>query len=147
MRYFVLGILFLAACSASEGDLSGYLQSTPESWLALDAEDLNARIEEAVAAKETWAQSPLMVTINLFGDDRDTRSATLKEVKNRGEGADATSIVYIRDGFLEDSVRGDWHQVELHRVPDGTWRVSKARVAYRCWRAEDTEVYRGQLCS
>lgn len=41
-------------------------------------------------------------------DDLDMRSLVIEEVKNLGEGADATKIVCIRDGFLGDSIRGDW---------------------------------------
>jgi hypothetical protein len=58
----------------------------------------------------------------------------------------ATKIVCIRDGFLDDSVRGDWHELDLRRLPDGTWRVNEARIAIRCWRTENTEVYQDKPC-
>ena len=146
MRFFIFGILFLAACAASEGSLSGQVQSTPDSWVTLDANLLNVRIEKAIAAEESWPQSPLLVTFYLVGGDEDTRSLILEEIKNRGEGADATKVVCLRDGLLDDSVRGDWHEINLRRFPDGTWRVSDARVAYRCWRSGDSDVYQERPC-
>jgi hypothetical protein len=146
MRYFVLGILFLAVCTASAGSLSEQLKSAPVSWTTLDASLLNVRIEEAIIAEYSWPQSPLLVTLYLVGGDEDTRSLVLEEVKNRGEGADLTKVVCIRDGLLDDSVRGDWHEFNLRRLPDNTWRVSDAIVAYRCRRLDNTDVYQERPC-
>ena len=141
MRNFVIGLLLLAAGSASAGTLAEILQKTPESWAYLDADELNARIEQSVSVGEDWPYSPLEVTLQLFGGDREVRSVALEEEKNRGEGADAATISYVRDGFLDDSVRGDWHQIDMQRTSDGTWQIVEARVAYRCWRGENTDLY------
>ena len=122
------------------------IQETPESWLDIDAEELNVRIDEAVAAGLDWPNSPLMVTLRLFGGDEDARVIALEEEKNRGEGADAAAVVYIRDGFLDDSIRGDRHEVQYRRLSDGTWRVREARVAIRCRRGDKTEVYQAGPC-
>ena len=67
-------------------------------------------------------------------------------MKNRVEGADSATVVMIRDGFQDDSVRGDWHEVVFERQPDGTWRIAEARVAYRCRRGENISVYQGDPC-
>ncbi len=146
MRCFVLWVLVFAACSASAGDLSEFLQQEPETWLPLEVVVLNRSIEEAVSAKEDWPQSPLLLVVHFLGGDLDTRSLVLREVKNRGEGADETKIVCIRDGFLDDSVRGDWHEFDLYRLSDGTWRVNSARFAIRCWRSENTDVFQAKPC-
>ena len=147
MRYFLVGVLFLAGCSAAAGDLTEILHREPESWASLDVGRLNARVEEAVAAQESWPHSPLLVTLHILGGDREARSLALEEVKNRTEGADATTVVLIRDGFLDDAVRGDLHEVDLRRLPDGTWRIHKARAAYRCRRSERPETYQEHPCS
>ena len=146
MRYFVLGMLFLAVSTASAGSLSEQLQGTPASWATLDTNLLNVKIEEAIAAEDSWPRSPLLVTLYLVGGDEDTRALVLEEEKNRGEGADSTKVVCIRDGLLDDSVRGDWHEFKLKRLADGTWRVSAAKVAYRCWRSGDEDVYQEKPC-
>ena len=146
MRYFVFVALFLSASCASAENLPELLQRAPESWSTLDASKLNARVEEAVAAEESWPRSPLLLALHLIGGDVDTRSLVLEEVKNRGEGADATKIVCIRDGFLDDSIRGDWYEIDLRRLPDGTWRVHEARIAIRCWRSDNPEVYQEKPC-
>jgi hypothetical protein len=146
MRYVVLLISVLAACSASAGDLSELFHQEPESWAKLEVGALNGRVEEAVSAQEAWPRSPLLVAVHLLCGDLDTRSLVLEEVKNRGESADETRISCIRDGFLDDSIRGDWHELDLRRLADGTWRIRKAQVAVRCWRSEHTDVYQAKPC-
>lgn len=126
--------------------LSHRLTSTPDTWVTLDAKEFNTRTEKAVSAGVYWPQPPLMMTLYLFGDDQEAQSVIIKEMKNRGEDPDAVTIAYIRDGFLDDSIRSSWHQVDLHRQPDGTWRIIEAQVAYMCWRAENIEIFRDKLC-
>jgi hypothetical protein len=108
--------------------------------------ELNGRLEKAVLSDEGWPSSPLQSTLQLFGDDTDAQAVVVEEMKNRVEGADSATVEMIRDGFLDDSVRGDWHEVVFERQTDGTWRVAEARVAFRCRRGENTSVYQGEFC-
>jgi hypothetical protein len=134
----------LTACSASTDN---HLErQPPKSWAEVDVKNLNARIDKAAAAEESWTTSPLLSVIHLLGDDSDARSVVIEEMKNRGEGADEATITCIHDGLMDDSVRGTWREVVLRRLPDGTWRISEARAAYRCWRAEDRELFQGSPC-
>ncbi|MFZ1948200.1 MAG: hypothetical protein WAW06_11690 [bacterium] len=160
MRWLVVGILvgimLITGCAVSYNVPSratgptGQTAAPPdvvvESWQSIDAADLNARIDQAVAAGAAWPSSPLRITVELFGADIDTRSVTLKEEKNRGEGADTTVVTMVRDGFLDDSVRGEWHQITYRRLPDRTWRIHEIRLAYRCWRGHHTETFSSSLC-
>lgn len=146
MRYMIFIILIMLASSASSASLKGLLQGEPESWTILDTKTLDARVKAAVDANKDWTRSPLLLTLQLLGDDIDTQSLVIDEVKNRVEGADSTRIVYIRNGFLDDSVRGDWHEVDLRRLSDDTWRVAALRVAMRCWRSDNSDVYQNKPC-
>ena len=146
MRFLMAVAMLLVAGSSPAESISDLLQGEPASWADLEVADLNARIDEAVAASLDWPDSPLQVTLQLFGSDNGVRQIALEEVKNKTEGADVTIVVYIRDGFLDDSVRGDWHEIHYRRLDDGTWRVSKARVAYRCMRGENTGEYQAVPC-
>lgn len=119
---------------------------TPASWVALDTSELNAAIDAAISADADWPSSALMATLQLIGGYVDSRIVVIEEEKNRGENPDSTTVVYIRDGFLGDSVRGDWHELLYWRLSDGTWRVSEARYAWRCWRGENVEDYRVEPC-
>lgn len=146
MRSLVLAILLLSSGSVAVGNLPELLQGAPDSWAAGDVDALNARVAEAVAREESWPRSPLLLALHLIGGDEDTRSLVIEEEKNRSEGSDETKIVCIRDGFLDDSIRGDWWEFDLKRLADGTWRVSKSRFATRCRRGADTEAYQGKPC-
>ena len=146
MQYLILVMLLLVGCTAPSGNTFEQLQRTPESWAAVDIDKLNMRVDEAIIADDLWPNSPLMLMLYLFGGDEDAQSVILEETKNRAEGADVATISYIRDGLIDDSVRADWHEVELRLQPDGTWRISKARVAYRCWRGDNTDAFMKNLC-
>jgi len=147
LRYnLFLGFLIVCAGCAQAGSRPEFAQAPPESWTELDLVELNGRLDRAVLSDEGWPSSPLQSTLQLFGDDTDAQAVVLEEIKNRVEGADSATVVMIRDGFLDDSVRGDWHEVVFVRQPDGTWRVAEARVAYRCRRGENTSVYQGDFC-
>jgi hypothetical protein len=146
VRYIIFATILLVGCSTSTDNSSKLVQDIPESWSTIDSKRLNVQIEKAVASGKDWPRSPLLLTIQLIGGDVDTHSLSFKEIKSQGEGADSAKIVLIRDGFLDDSVAGDWHEANLHRLSDGTWRIVKLRIAIRCWRSENTNVYQKDRC-
>ncbi len=146
MKHLFLGLLIIFAGCAQAGSRPEFARTPPESWAELDLAVLNGQLEKAVLSGEEWPSSPLQSTLQLFGDDTGAQAVVVEEMKNRVEGADSVSVVMIRDGFLDDSVRGDWHEVVFGRQTDGTWKVTEARVAYRCRRGEKTSVYQGGLC-
>ncbi len=146
MRMLLVIVLLAFAAPALGGNLADYLRVTPDSWTVLDAVELNGRIGQAVAAGETWPRSPLLLTLQLFGDDRELQSLVLDEVKNTAEGPRSSTVVYIRDGFLDDAQLGDWHEVDYRCLDDGTWRVVEARSAWRCRRPEPDAAFGTRVC-
>lgn len=146
LRCLLTGMLLVSAGCAHEGSRPEFAQTPPESWAELDLANINSRMDMAVLSGEAWPSSPLQSTLQLFGDDSDAQAVVVEEMKNHVEGADSATVVMIRDGFLDDSVRGDWHEVFFKRQKDGTWRVTEARVAFRCRRGENTSKYQGDLC-
>ena len=150
IRFLLLAVLIFSVGCAQTGpqadSIAEFSQAPPESWAELDLAEINSRVDMAVSSKEGWPSSPLQSTLQLFGDDTDAQAVVIEEMKNRVEGADSVTVLMVRDGFLDDSVRGDWHEVVFGRQTDGTWRVVEARVAYRCRRGENTSVYQGDLC-
>lgn len=142
MSRTILGFLFAffpaIAFSLPPTDL---LATPPESWKQLEVRPLNNLIEEAVAARSDWPISPLEIAIRLTGGDAEVRELVIWEKKNRGEGADQVTVACVRDGLLDDSVRGVWHEIVLLHQPDSTWRVGSAKAAYRCWRSSDSVAF------
>jgi hypothetical protein len=146
MRLVVIGFILIAGCAGSLPSVKDRLDVKVESWQSVDVAPLNARIEAAVATGAGWPRSPLRVTVELLGADIDTRSVWLTAQGNRGEVPDTTVVIAVRDGFLDDSLRGDWHRIAYHRLGDGTWRVHEMGRAYRCWRGHHLNAFSAQLC-
>jgi len=134
-----------AGCASTKPAARAFPDVVVESWEMADVLSMNQRIDAAVAEGTAWPTSPLSATVELLGGDAETRTVSLF-VEGAGEGADVTTVVIVRDGFFNDSVRGDWHRIVYRRGADGTWRVAEARRATRCWRGHHLESYSAQLC-
>ncbi|MBM3319929.1 MAG: hypothetical protein FJY73_04560 [Candidatus Eisenbacteria bacterium] len=149
MRWLGIGLVVgasLTGCASSRPGATGSPEAIIESWETVDVGPMNERIDAAVSEGAEWPKSPLSATVQLLGGDVDTRILSLFEEKNRGEGADTTVVVIVRDGFLDDSVRGDWHRIVYARGADGMWRVAKTSRAFRCWRGHHLETFSSQWC-
>lgn len=142
----LIGLCIATVSSAKAPKRATGTEPVVESYQSVEIAPLNQRVETAVSAGESWPRSPLRMTLELFGSDDETRSVRIDEVKNRGEGADTTTVTLVRDGFLNDSVRGSWERITFHRLSDGSWRVVEARRATRCWRGDRVEAYGATPC-
>jgi hypothetical protein len=146
MRYLVTLLLLAAACTKSPlHNVNDPMDVPVESWESLDVGPLNGTIEEAIAARDSRTSSPLLIVLDLLGGDIEALRLSLRQEYNRPEQPDSVHVVLATDGWLDDSVRGDWHEFMLYRMPDGTWRVAQARRAVRC-RRPDTGDYRSGPC-
>jgi hypothetical protein len=147
MKVLVVGLLVLVtSCAPSPPVALTVTDAEVESWESVETTSMNAQIDDAVAAGEPWPGSPLLTTIELLGDDADTRILSIEETKNLAEGADTTVVVLMREGFLDDSVRGDWHRIVYRRRPDQTWRVQSVQRAFRCYRGHHLESFSRRRC-
>ena len=142
----LIGLLLVSGCAATHEVKFSADDVKVESWESVDPADMNAQITEAVTSGEDWPASPMEATIHLLGSDGDTRIVRLDESKNRTEGADSTVVVLIRDGFLDDSVRGDWHKIVYALQADRTWRIQSLQRAFRCYRGQNLESYSRVRC-
>jgi hypothetical protein len=137
-------LVFVAGCAGTP--VPGPGDTPVESWEPVGVDEFNARIDGAVAAGAGWPSSPLSIALELLDGDAGARHVTVDQRRNRAEAADTTTIVIVRDGLLDDSVRGDWHRVVLRRLPDSTWRVHEVRRAFRCQRGHHLNSYSSEWC-
>ncbi len=142
----LIGLLILTVGIAEPSKRTSPFDVVVESSEPVDVAPLNERVSAALLTAGTWPRSPLRMTLELFGDDVETRSVRIQEEKNRGEGADTTTVTLIRDGFMNDSVRGSWERIVYRRMSDGSWRVIEARRATRCWRGDRLDTYGATPC-
>lgn len=143
-----LAILFslVSACSMSLKHTANDLTDVPvESLKQIDIKPFNLKIEEAVADGKTWPFSPALTVFKLLDGDTETQMLSLTQKANRIEAPDQVVVVLIRDGFLDDSVRGDYYRFLFYPMLDRSWRLAEMHRAWRCWRIE-SDSYRSDLC-
>lgn len=131
------GLLLLSGCTTGLRQPGQKLTDIPVKSSEIVAASLyNNKIEQAVRNGEKWPLSPLKLVITLLNAEAETREISILKTADVGENAKHVVVTIIRDGFLDDSVRGDLHRFMLERKDDETWRVSDVRKSRRCWRPE-----------
>ncbi len=116
-----------------------------ESSTVMDVTEFNAFVDDATAAGEQWVRNPIMVVMEYLRHPN-TSVTEITRIDPPGESMPRTTITVVQDGFLDDSVRGTWHEFTLDRKADGSWRIDEARGAYRCHRGHQKDDYGARLC-
>ncbi len=55
---------------------------------------------------------------------------------NRGEAPDQVNVILKRDGFLDDSLQGDWRRIIFKLNTNKVWQISEIHMALKCWRSK-----------
>ena len=135
MKLFVLYFMLLvtsSSCASSSIQNPG----TIKSWNTVDPKPLNDRIRAAYASGQAWASQPQLYVFNLFYFE-EIKSITYDYEVDNTENPQHITIRLIRDGFLDDAVRGDIQRIELNRNKQGEWEIILLQKAHRCWRGEE----------
>lgn len=136
-KVFIFLILFLVtSCATVNKSSLAFPQFEVSSWKKISLEEFNKPLKLAQDENKEWAQTPELFPQNLM---------ILTELKNYFISHSANSIEFnkrstlliIRDGFLDDSVRGDIHRIVLEKHEE-KWKVVEAEKAIRCWRNEQS---------
>lgn len=139
-------VLLLAGCGAPPVAGSGPLDVPVDSWELVPVAELNARIEAAETDGLDWPRHAIGAALAVLEYGWDARYVEFSATGDRGEVADTVVVVVGRDGFKDDSLRGDWHRAVLYRTSQGTWRFHELRRAYRCYRGKVPAHYSGERC-
>jgi len=114
-----------------------------QSWEILPVTRFANIVKSARVEKRPWVKSPALYAshlLNLSG----VKAYRVDYVADRGESNTLSTILIYRDGFLDDSVRGDVHEFELKKIAGG-WQIQQVRRAIRCWR-NNQDHYALQRC-
>ena len=139
-------ILLLASGCAHPPTGAKPLDVVVDSWQSMRVDQLNRVAGDAAEQGLAWSRSAIGVALATIDYGLDARYVEFYSEGNRGEVADTVVVIVGRDGFNDDSVRGDWHRAVVYRVADGTWRFHKLDRAFRCYRVRSLESYSGDLC-
>ena len=110
-----------------------------------DYAEFNATIARAVANGEPWPQDPVAVARRFAGWG--VERLAIWTIEGAGERPSRYEIRAIADGFHDDSVRGERLEISLERSADETWRITAARVSWRCWPDRGHESFAIEPCS
>jgi autonomous glycyl radical cofactor GrcA len=140
MGPLMMGILLLSGCASGVHQTDRRLTDIPvRSSESVDVAPLNDAIENALRNGEKWPFGPVQLVIRVLNAEEETREINIHSTADRLENPQHIEVTITRDGFLDDSVRGDWHYFLLIRKQDGSWRIAKAKRSQRCWRPENDD--------
>jgi len=68
------------------------------------------------------------------------------QVNEGGEAPSASRLTVLRDGLLDDSVRGVRWEISLEKTSAGVWRIMQVKRAWRCWRGGQNDRFATASC-
>jgi hypothetical protein len=68
------------------------------------------------------------------------------QVNEGSESPSASRVTVVRDGLLDDSVRGERWDIGLARSADRTWTIKEVKRSWRCRRGPQTDRFLAVPC-
>lgn len=100
----------------------------------IDVAPFNTEIENAIAHDAEWPTSPVLIVLKLLNGDAEVQNLKITLKQNHIEEPYKALVTLIRDGILDDSVKGDYYQFVFSVRQDRTWRIDEIHRAFQCWR-------------
>ncbi len=135
--YFFLLIFSSTACTSNT-------LVNIKSWESVEINTLNIKIKEAYSSELKWTSKPEFYVFYLF-DLSNLKNVSYEYSADSIENPKEININLVRDGFLDDSIRGDIQRIKLAKNNNGEWEVSSLHRATSCWRNEAL-VYSSEAC-
>ncbi len=140
----VVAVLALAGCGSSSGPKAGWSGPAPASADGtLAVGDFNNFL---AGDGQAFAASPVMAATEFLRLDQVDAGKTTIVSSTPGEVRAQASVVVTLDGLLDDSVRATRYEMELDR-PNSDWRLSSAKLAYRCQPGRGHADFSTQPCA
>ena len=138
--YYLMLLLITTACTSNLTDTIPNIKS----WEIVKPNELNKNIQQAYKGNLTWVNKPELYVFNLI-DLTNLRKIAYEYSADNIESPKNIYISIMRDGFLDDSVRGDIQKIKLSKNSKGKWKVISIKKAISCWR-RDKLIYSSELC-
>jgi uncharacterized protein len=62
------------------------------------------------------------------------------------EAPSVSRITVLRDGLMDDSVRGVRWDIALEKTAENVWQIMEVCRSWRCWRGKKTNMFTSKLC-
>jgi hypothetical protein len=119
-----------------------------KSYALQDVRAFNAQLA-AREPSDAWQNQPLGIALEYLNGASDGRMTSITSQLPEGEDPESPSTVVItvvQDGFLDDSVRGQWHRLTLKKNKKERWMLLEARSANLCQRGSNTQAFQKEPC-
>lgn len=70
----------------------------------------------------------------------------LIQVNEGSEAPTVSRVTVLREGLLDDSVRGERWDIALERNAAGQWQIREVKRAWRCWSGARASVFAATRC-
>lgn len=135
---FLFSVLFLKVAHSA---------SMPEqnvtSWEILPIDKLSGIVSSAHENSRPWAKTPSLWASHLL-DLSELKAFRIEYVADTIEDNEGSIITVIRDGFLDDSVRGDIHIFRIEKK-NHKWLIVSVKKSTKCWKGDGA--YSNKPCS
>jgi len=138
---FYLFILLISSLFISN---SLHASQDIKSWEEVPVINFNRIIQKANESGEKWVYKPELYVFNLF-DLTALKKISYEFNVDNIENPKNINISIIRDGFLDDSVRGDIHRLKLKLNNKRTWEIISIKKTTSCWRNSPL-IYSTEIC-
>lgn len=68
-------------------------------------------------------------------------------VNKSADAPSAARVTVLRDGLLDDSIRGERWDIDFDKTAAGVWKIREVKRAWRCWRGAQTDRFAAAACS
>ena len=89
--------------------------------------------------------APLDIVLKIVGDFEGSTQHII-QVNEGSEAPSASRITVLRDGLMDDSVRGVRWDIALEKTTAGVWRIKEVKRAWRCWRGGQMDRFATAFC-
>ncbi|HSA82086.1 MAG TPA: hypothetical protein VLE23_14815 [Geminicoccaceae bacterium] len=99
----------------------------------------------AASAMAAGGSTPVDIALGVVGAFEGKTQHIIQD--NAGSEAPTSArVTVIREGLLDDAIRGERWDVALIRTPAGIWTISEVKKAWRCRRGEHPDEFGTVLC-
>jgi hypothetical protein len=116
------------------------------SYNNLEVSNFNLKISAAMNNGEMWVYHPLLV-IQEYRKIADAGFVSILLSNDSAENPLNSTITVVEEGYLDDSVRGQWLQFHLGREDsESAWKIKEIRQANLCGRMNSPKEFSKELC-
>jgi hypothetical protein len=89
--------------------------------------------------------APLDIVLKIVGEFEGSLQHII-QVNEGSEAPSASRLVVLRDGLLDDSVRGVRWDITLKKTTAGVWSIKEVKRSWRCWRGAQIDRFAATSC-